>query len=414
MRRIAFWLSLALIFIVPWEDSVTIDAVGSVARLVGLVVAGFWLLTILTEGRFRKPQLFHVFVYLFFLWNLVSMFWTLDLDRTILRIKTWSQVLLLILILWELYQKPSDLIAGLQAYVFGAWISIASTIINYIKGTTSARYEVRFSATEVNAVDLSLILLLGLPVAWYLFAFASKGNKSQILRLINLFYLPFSIFSIILTASRSALFAIVPAGIYILWSQRTSISRRILLFLVLVVSIVVLPHYIPLSVMDRLGTVGTSLRAADLGGRVGLWRKTIAVFLEHPLLGGGSGVLFTTIGAESHNTFLSVIAETGLIGFILFLSILAIAFYQAARLSQGHSGLWLAVLMVWAIGVFGLTWEFRKPTWIFLSFVVIQGNLIPEKLLPKRTALGFSAEVTRRSLNPVDGIPSLGGLRDRL
>jgi hypothetical protein len=119
MRKITFWLSLVLIFIVPWEDMVTINAVGSLTRLIGLVVAGFWFITILSEGRFRKPHVFHAFALLFFLWNAVSYVWSIDIDRTIARIITYGQIFLLLLIVWEFFRKPGDLLSGLQAYVLG-------------------------------------------------------------------------------------------------------------------------------------------------------------------------------------------------------------------------------------------------------------------------------------------------------
>jgi hypothetical protein len=37
--------------------------------------------------------------------------------------------------------------------------------------------------------------------------------------------------------------------------------------------------------------------------------------------------------------------------------------------------LWLTILLVWAIGAFSLTWEHRKPTWLFLSLVVVSADL---------------------------------------
>ena len=155
VRKITYWLSLVLIFIVPWEDSLSITAVGSLTRLTGLVVAGCWFMTILSEGRFRKPHLFHAFVLFFFLWNIVSYMWSIDIDRTFERIKTYRQIFLLMLIIWELFKEPADLIAGLQAYILGAYVCIASTIGNYLNGTMAENYEVRYSATGVNAVDLS-------------------------------------------------------------------------------------------------------------------------------------------------------------------------------------------------------------------------------------------------------------------
>jgi O-antigen ligase len=101
------------------------------------------------------------------------------------------------------------------------------------------------------------------------------------------------------------------------------------------------------------------------------------VFSKQPLLGVGSGALKTAtfLGGVAHNTFLSVLAELGLIGFTLFVGMLAIVAYQAAKQPKWLSGLWLSILAVWCIGAFTLTWEYRKPTWLFLSLVVISADL---------------------------------------
>ena len=395
MRRITFWLSLVLIFIVPWEDSVTLAGVGSLTRLIGLGVAGLWVVTILIAGRFRKPLFFHALVFLFFCWNFLSIFWTLNIDGTLQRIITYAQMFILMLIIWELFQKPEDFLLGLQAYVLGAYVAVGSVIINYINGQAAVVYEGRYSATGVNAVDLALILILGLPLAWYLFSMPRSGkNAALFIRLINLAYIPAAIFAILLTGSRTSLFAIIPFAIYIFGSRRLSFSLRAVIFVVLLIAILVSLPYLPQSVTSRLSTTIASVSSADLGGRVSIWRAARDVLANHPFLGSGSGTMVSIIGSASHNTFISVIAETGVIGFLLFSLILLIVFYRALRLPEGYSELWLAVLATWVIGVSSLSWEFRKPTWLFLSFVIIQSSLIGKPLLAPKKPPYFSANVT--------------------
>ena len=109
-------------------------------------------------------------------------------------------------------------------------------------------------------------------------------------------------------------------------------------------------------------------------------------------MGIGSGALTTAIGASevAHNTFLSVLAELGLIGFTLFIVILGIVVHQAIKQSKQHSGLWLTILLIWAIGVSTLTWEYRKPTWLLLSLIVISANLFRKNItiVMKTTSAG--------------------------
>jgi len=384
MRKIAYWLTLTLVFTLPWEDGLSIPVIGSITKLLGLIAAGFWFLTILTEGRFRKPHLFHAFVLFFFLWNVISYIWSTNINDTIGRIITYGQIFILIVIVWEMFQKPADVIAGLQAYIFGAFVLIASSINNFLHGTIAENYEVRYSATGVNAVDLVVFLLLGLPIAWHLFAHADN-KRSSILKIINIAYLPLAIITVLLTASRTSLFAIVPAVIYILWPKKVDIVQLGLRFMIVVFSILCSIAFLPPSVIERLASASISISSGDIGGRVVLWRETIASFIQLPIFGSGSGTLNTIIGGLSHQTFLSILAETGLIGFVLFLCILAIVINQAIRLPKGYSGLWLSSFFVWFVAVLSLSFEFRKVTWILFSFVIIEGEAVHKKYRSKKS-----------------------------
>jgi O-antigen ligase len=408
MRKITYWLTVLLIFIVPWEDSISVPTLGSMARLIGLVVAAFWVATMLVDGRFRKPHIFHAFVLLFFLWNFVSVFWSPDTENTLQRIKTYSQIFLLIFIFWDVFQKPENLMTGLQAYVFGAYVLITSTIYNYINGNVAVAYEGRYSATGVNAVDLALILIMGLPVAMQLFFVAGQGEKGTILKLINLAYIPLAIFSIILTGSRTSLIAVVPFGIYLAGTRQIKFDRKILVFGILLISVLALVPFIPQSVTARLSTLGTSIEAGDIGGRVELWRQAIVVFSKHSLMGLGSGTLDSAIGSAAHNTFISVTAETGVIGFILFFAILTIVFFQAVNIPNGNSGLWVAIFLTWVIGVCSLSWEFRKLTWLFLNFIVIEGSFTYGQLHSGQTKVEIS-QIIKGFLNKPGAETEVGG-----
>src|SRR5512142_363353 len=105
------------------------------------------------EGRFRQLHLFHFFVLVFFLWNFISVFWSFDASGTRQRITTFSQIFLLVLVYWELFQKPQQLRMGAQAYVLGSYVLIGGTLYNYVNGIVAVAYEGRYSAPGVNAVD---------------------------------------------------------------------------------------------------------------------------------------------------------------------------------------------------------------------------------------------------------------------
>lgn len=376
MRIAAFLLSLALIFTIPWEDAINIGGFGTLARIIGVSLVLIWICSALRTG-FRKLHPFHWMLFLFVLWNAASFYWSLEVDGTVEHIKTYVQLAIMAWVLWDLYTTTSDVIAAMEAYVLGAYVAIGGTIYDFATEHTISNYEIgRYAGASMNAVDLAIILILGLPVAWHLAT--SYGVKNRFLRLLNLAYIPVSLFAIILTGSRTIIFAVAPSIFYIFGtSNQLKPFIRILAFSIFFVCLITLIHYyVPASTVSRLASAGDSIAERDLGGRVEQWRKSIAVFSAHPVLGIGSGALNTTIGGGAHSTFLSIMSELGLIGLGLFVITLAIVIYQILNQQRIFSWLWLTVLASWSIGAFTLNWAYRKPTWLFLTLIIISANIV--------------------------------------
>ena len=386
MHKVTFWLSVLLIFQIPWEDAVTVGSLGTLARATGIVVAAFWAATVLITGRFRKPRRFHLVAYLFVLWNIVSILWSWDADGTIERIKTYAQLLVLLIITWDLYDGPEALVAGLQSYVLGAFVLIGSTVSNYLAGIETAMYSGgRYAATGFNANDMGLILALGIPVAWHLAVSTDNGTVVRRLKPLNLAYIPAATLAILLSGSRGSMVAAAPAFFYVLWSlQRLAPAFRVLLFATLVAAFLASFSLVPQTSLERIATTGSSIGDADMGGRVSIWRDGIAVFSDQPLLGVGSGAFRAASERHTvaHNVFVSVLTELGIVGFSLFVALLAIAVREALNQPKSYAGFWLAILSVWMLGALVHTWEYRKQTWLFLGLVVASSALSRQREEP--------------------------------
>jgi O-antigen ligase len=377
MRKLAYILSLLLIFTLPWEDAVTISGLYSLTRYIGIITAAVWMVSVLLKGELRKPHLFHIMVVLFILWNLTSLIWTIDIDYSIQQMKTYVMLIILIWIIWDLYTTPHALSNAMQAYIVGCYVAITSTINNYIIGRQINLYSGGRYAGVGNAVDLALVLTLGLPIAWHLATSLDNQNKNKILRIINFAYLPAAVMAILLTGTRMAIFALIPALAYIIGtSNRLKPTLRFSTLVALVGAMFWLEPLIPRSTLERLGTVSVSIAAGDLGGRVKIWLNSLSFFYSHPIFGIGIGTLDSPygIGVLAHNTFLSVLTELGLIGFILFMCVLAVIVQQAIKQEKYYALLWITIIAIWTIGVFTLSWEFRKVTWLILTLIVIGAN----------------------------------------
>ena len=377
MRTIAFWLSLVLIFSIPAEAVVEYPVLGSASRVIGIALATFWIGTVVVTGRFRKLTPFHIALLVFICWNALSIFWTANADRTVEHLLTWIQLFLMIFILWDLYTTRETILAGLQMYVLGCYVALGSTIINFLVGNTF--YYERYSAAGTSPDDLGAILAIGIPMAWYL-ANAKRNSKfSYLLQAANYAYIPAALLGISLSATRLALVATIPGILFGLASlTQVKLSARITIFVFLIVAAYYLLPLIPQESFQRLGTTGTEISSGDLNGRVELWRQGLAAFEEHPLQGVGSN-MYRSVNTENkvaHNSFISVLVELGLVGIVLFGITLAIAIRQIFGQPTWDTRLWLAVLAGWVVAASTLTWEYRKPTWLFLSLIVANAALI--------------------------------------
>jgi O-antigen ligase len=326
-----------------------------------------------------------VIVFLFFLWYTVSFFWSIDPESTLGAIETFIQMAGFMLILWDLYTTPEAVRAGLQAYVLGAYVSIASAVANYLAASQFAYG--RYSATGFQPNSLGFVLALGIPLAWHLAASGENGKKHQVLRFVNYAFIPAAIFAISLTATRFAMLAILPAFLFgISTFVRLKPFPRVLIFVILAGALFALPSLIPRYSIERLATTTDELGAGDLSGRVTIWQQGLDVFAEHPLLGVGGFAFPMAVesGRSAHNSFLVVLVELGIMGFVLFGIVLAMAVYNAIHQQKWDARFWLTILLVWALGGSAMSWAHAKPTWLFLSLLVAAANASVQPVQSKR------------------------------
>jgi len=112
----------------------------------------------------------------------------------------------------------------------------------------------------------------------------------------------------------------------------------------------------------------------------------MAAFQENPIIGVGSrGAAFaiekqTNLLYATHNTYLSVLLDLGIIGFIIFLSILALSLMQILNLRGYHRICFIVMLLTLLIGIFPLSWEANKSVWYyFMLFSIYSAYIIRDR-----------------------------------
>jgi O-antigen ligase len=380
IRKFAQIFAIIFIFSIPLENTFTLGSLGSLSRLIGLATAGIWILSILAQNQIRVLNYFHIIVFIFLLYNVASIFWTVDFDLTYERVITYVQMVVQIWMIWDLLTTEKMYLAGLLAFLLGVYITIADTFINFLSGNLISEYEYgRFSGAGQNAVELALILSLCIPIAWYLAINQKSTRNGNLIKVICYAFIPASLFAMILTGSRTALLAIIPGVIYIIASlHRLKLVYRYIGFILFITLIIFGISIIPQATLARLETIGSSISSGDLGGRGAIWSRSFQIFFDHPLVGIGSGstVAPDQVGSFSHNTFLSILVELGIIGEVIFLILLGSAVLQIIKQPKTSMILWFTVLFTWIIGVQSLTWEYTKVTWLFLGLIAISAGII--------------------------------------
>lgn len=381
MRKLAFWLSLIFVFTIPWETVIEYPLLGSISRLVGFGLAATWLAATLFARHVRRPRAFHAALSLFVAWNAASIFWSTNPEKTTTLIVTWLQLLLLSLIFWDLYISRKDVMAALQMYVLGAYVVLGDTLANFFLGNSF--YHARFSAAGTSPDDTGVILALGLPIAAYLTVFREPDRLAIPLKVLNYLYILAAFIGIALSGTRTALVVAVPGVLFTIGLvMHSKFSTQIRVGLLFVIGATIVLPRIPVASIHRLETTKSSMVSGGMNGRERLWREGLASFLRHPMLGVGVN-MYRSVNSEdkvAHNSFISVLVELGMPGFFLFVLIIIIAGIQILGQLPWDKWLWLTIFVGWILSSSALTWEYRKPTWLFLNLIVVSAAAVREQV----------------------------------
>ena len=158
--------------------------------------------------------------------------------------------------------------------------------------------------------DLGLLFAATLPMAVFL---SRRGGFFG--RIFWLAAAALLLYGTYLTNSRGAMLSVlVVAGIYI-WRRRGMVTAGVL-------------GVIGLACMQVLSSRMQDLDVDDESayGRVDAWYSGLHMFMSHPVFGVGAGNFTEYNDLTAHNSFVLVLAETGFVGYILWLAFVSYGF----------------------------------------------------------------------------------------
>jgi O-antigen ligase len=368
---LAYAMLWLFVFSLPWGNVLRMDNVTVVNRATGALALAGALFAVVISGRLRRLHQFHIAALAFVAWagaNLLF-FYTGAGEKFPLRYWGFVQLFLVLWITWELAPSPQRLAGLLVAYVCGAYVAAFNTILLYRRAASELR---RFAAGETDPNDLAMTLALGLPMAWYV----ATTTHRPLLRWLCRGYLPVGLLAIALTASRGGMVASLVALLIIPLSMtRMSPGRLAAAIVVLCISGAVAVSFVPEKVVQRLATTSSEVEELHFGGRFRIWQAGIKAFEEQPVVGYGTSgfkraVSKFGVGQVAHNTFLSLLVEQGLIGFLLYGTMLVTVLLAVQNLPQLERRFALVLLATMLTAMLPLTWEDKKVVWVILAVLV--------------------------------------------
>ncbi len=224
------------------------------------------------------------------------------------------------------------------------WVCCLATAALVIPGILSGDHTDRYQAESVSydPNDLAFLFVIALPFVLYLFSVSSKRAKFVLIGIALL-----CLYGIVLTQSRGGLLSLVVVGVLILWRSRLSRSAKIgtVLTAVLVFGVLAGTAW-----KERIATIWDPQTEYDqtAGGRTDIWKTGLRLLATHPW-GLGIDGFVTAEGlshsgagkwSSSHNSFVQIATELGIVGLIVFIRLLKQVMRtlrHVETLARGHS-----------------------------------------------------------------------------
>jgi O-antigen ligase len=364
----------------------------SLAKGAGLILALAWIARVsLSERGERGFIADHAYLawllVAFFGWSVLTLLWAEQTDLGLTALSRYAPNLLLLPIAYTAVRERRDLKLVLAAILLGA---VIAAVFGILQPPSSAVENTRATGTIGDPNELAAALVVGLALGA---GFAVARGCSSVLRLGGLLAVPLCAAGIFLSASRGGLIALgamLLAGTVVAGRWRVAVTA--LLMVIATGGFLYFTQVAPLPARERL------LTANGGSGRSDLWKVGLRVVHAHPVGGVGVGnsehaaanyvlrpgvihyssLIFSTKPFPVHNTYLQVTAEMGVVGLLLFLTLIVACLgcaLRAARLAAQRRDVTMEALaravFLALIGTaaadFFISVQFSKLLWLLLG-----------------------------------------------
>lgn len=306
---------LLLVLIRPQDYPALVDSFGlPLQPLMLLVAAAFWLLS--PHKRFDAPH--YAVLLLFFGVLMFSHVFNGWFGGALEQFEKFAPVVLAFVVFANGLDRRERVLKMMAAFALCAAVlslhgieqkalGVGWTGIGLSQGT-----RIQYVGIFNDPNDLGMLFVACVPMAVYL---GSRGGLMGLRRLFWTTVAAILVYGIYLTDSRGSLLALLAVmGVYV-WQTRGVFVAGVLG----VAAVGVL-----LALPSRFNEI--DVEEASAQGRVDSWYEGLQMFQAHPLFGVGPDMYSDYHHLTAHNSFVLILAETGIVGFTLWLAFVLYCF----------------------------------------------------------------------------------------
>jgi O-antigen ligase len=225
-------------------------------------------------------------------------------------------------------------------------------------------------------------------VAFVFLSYLLTVTPNPILKLLAMVGMIITFFGVFYTVSRTGMILLAVA-VVLLFILQSRFKYRILIAVISAVAFITIIFF-SASILNFMQTIVPSISEGTdtIGLRYALWKAGYAMWKDHILKGVGIGMFpsqliyypdptyyfFFSMRMVAHNMYISMLAETGIIGFGLFMSLLIntlVNLWSAGKVADTEfiplRNVWLTVYLVMLLGGITKTDQTDKLLWLIIG-----------------------------------------------
>lgn len=328
-------LMIALFILRPWDIFPVLAAARPMMLTTSLTLAAFLLSRPVIEFWNVRPAKLMVTFLGIISFSVIFSYW--QSQSLSIAIDYLKQIVLFILIV-NLIKTYDRLKAFVAVFVVACAYHGVAAVIDFSSGS-GERLTGISEPYFGDPNDLALSLVMVLPLAWWL----SLVVSSRWIRLALYGCMLTMIAGIVASQSRGGLLALIAAMAVLIICQGRQMMMTLILTLGAAAAFAML--VLPADVFERYRTITEYQKDESAMTRLAVWKAGATMFVDHPFTGVGAGAFESAYGRyyidrkgagivwrAAHSSYVEVAAELGIVGFTVFLAILA-----SAWMSLTHS-----------------------------------------------------------------------------